>query len=374
MGEFSITEHVGTAGLQSLSSEWRSLTDAMANVRVHHLWEAHSAYARHLATSPDAMTYFALRDATDDSLRAVCPLEARVDRALGVPLRVWGTPWSTEWPLGDVVAPEDDARAALLPAVLEHLRGSKHRRSMLVLGPLPESSVLWDGLAEESARVAAYAQSGWGSLDCSRPFDEVFSALSKNFRGNLRKARNKLALLEDVRIVIANEPAELAREFEEFLKVEASGWKGASGTGTALALHPDKVAFYRELVEVFGAQGSCWIDTLYAEGRCIASQLNFIAGTDFEMFKVGYDEDYARVAPGQMLFENTFRRCCENPTRLTLNLMSDTAWNREWGATLTPMRMARVGVTGMGRALVPAVRFRFTTARRLARRMQGRSE
>jgi hypothetical protein len=371
-GTWRITEHAGLEGLASLQVDWRALTDAMPACCVYHLWESHRAYARHLASSPDAMTYLALRD--DDRVRAIFPLESRLDRSLGVPLRVWGLTWSDEWPLGDVIAPEDDARAAVLPQVLRHLRASGRRRPLLVLGPLPTDSVLWDALTgAEAGRTAIYPQAGWGIVDCSRPFDETFSALSKNFRGNLRKARNKLAKLEGVEFVSARGPEALASELEVFLDVEASGWKGAAGSGTAIRLNDAKVAFYRDLTASLAEDGRCWIDSLYADGRCIATELNFLAGGDFEMLKIGYDEEYARVAPGQMLFEYALRGCCDDPGIATLNLLSDTVWNRDWNARCVPMQMARVSVTGSGRPLVPALRFRFGAVRRIVRRMQGRA-
>ena len=176
--------------------------------------------------------------------------------------------------------------------------------------PAADGSVLWDALSgAEAVRAAIYPQAGWGVVDCSRPFDETFSALSKNFRGNLRKARNKLAKLEGVEFVSARGPEELASELEVFLDVEASGWKGASGTGTAIRLNEAKVAFYRDLTASLAEDGRCWIDSLYADGRCIATELNFLACGDFEMLKIGYDEEYAHAAPGQMLFEYTLRHC-----------------------------------------------------------------
>ncbi len=94
---------------------------------------------------------------------------------------------------------------------------------------------------------------------------------------------------------------------------------------------------------------------------------------DLEMLKIGYDERYARTAPGQMLFEHTLRHCCDDPGIATLNLLSDTVWNRDWNAECVPMQMARVAVSGGGRALVPLVRFRFGAARRFVRRRQGRA-
>ena len=70
---------------------------------------------------------------------------------------------------------------------------------------MPTGSVVkWHALSgAEAVRAAVYPQAGWGIVDCSCLFDETFSALSKNFRGNLRKARNKLAKLEGVEFVSA---------------------------------------------------------------------------------------------------------------------------------------------------------------------------
>ena len=68
---------------------------------------------------------------------------------------------------------------------------------------------------------------------------------------------------------------------------------------------------------------------LYADGRCIATELNVLVHGDLEMLKIGYDERYARTAPGQMLFEHTLRHCCDDTGIATLNLLSDTVGNRD---------------------------------------------
>jgi len=50
--------------------------------------------------------------------------------------------------LTDVICPEDDARHFIVPALTEYLRHSPDGASLLVLGPLPQSSTIWAGLRE----------------------------------------------------------------------------------------------------------------------------------------------------------------------------------------------------------------------------------
>ncbi|MBI5231667.1 MAG: GNAT family N-acetyltransferase [Coriobacteriales bacterium] len=368
--DLSITTHRGRNGLAGLEGTWRSITGSMPSCRAHHTFAAHRAYLDHLAENPDGMLYLLVEDARGP--RAICPLESRRDAALGMPLSVQAPPWGKEWPLGDFVCAEDDLRAHLVPLVLDHLRHASERGTMLVLGPLPSASRLWEGVgALAPAGYCAYPQSAWNAVDCSQPYDQHLAALSKNFRGNLRKARNKLAALDGVEFVRATDESSLAEELERFFDVEASGWKGEQGTGTAIRCKPRHAAFYRDLVPALGREGLCEIESLYAEGECIGSQLGVRIGGEYEMFKIAYVEGYSRVSPGQMLVESALKRCCADPKIERLNLMSDSAWQRPWMASPIETRMARIGIGATGRALVPLARFRFGPMRRLVRRFRA---
>jgi CelD/BcsL family acetyltransferase involved in cellulose biosynthesis len=373
----SVTAYRGIAGIEELRDDWRRLTASLPNPRVFDHWESYRAYLRHFA-APDAMTFLAVREATSNvarpeagALRAIVPLEERIDATMALRVPVLGTPLGDEWPRGDVVAPEDAARTELLALALAHARAEHGRDALLVLGPLPATSAIWDGLDDVPAgRVAAHPQFGESVIDCTRPADEVFSALSKNFRGNLRKARNRLGKSADFEFRSCSSPDALDREFDSLMAVESSGWKGESGTKTAIRFFPQKVAYYREMIAEHGANDRCRIDSLYVDGECVAAQLSFISGPNFEMFKIGFSEAHARLAPGQLLFRETLKRLCEDPVIRSLNLISSEPWHLDWGATVQPHRMARIALNGYGRALIPLARFRFTTARTLAEKIQ----
>jgi len=356
---WNIVERRGEGALRSLRSDWERLYAAMPLRASYHAYQAHLAYLSNLSPAPERLRCLALSDG--ERIRAICPLEARTERVMGVPLRIWALPLHPHWPLTDVIAPEDDAREHLIPSLAEHLRQVPDGGSLLVLGPLPRSSRLWRGLDhlhrhEYHVRPTRPAD----VFDCTKPYDELMSRLSKHFRRNLRAAGRKLSQLAEVRRVTARDVPDLVGEFAAFLDVEASGWKGPCGTGSAIALHPELRCFYRDLVEALGTSGQCEINTLYADGGCRAAQFCVTTGTEYDVLKIGYDEAYGRVAPGLMLLQETLERCCADPDIKRLSLVTDGPWQRDWHPDVVPMCQAYIGIGRLSPQLsIELARFRY---------------
>jgi hypothetical protein len=334
-----IVEYRGHGGLRQLEADWKRLLDAMPDRAPQHAWETNVAYFNHLSRAEGRFACFALTDG--ERVRAICPLEPAALTIFGRPAHACGLACDLFDLNRDVVCPPDEARRELLPCLVRFLRDAPDAPAWLVFDRVVEGSVLWDCL--RSLHVREYCTDvvdASDSIDCQRPFEELRTGLSKNFRRNLRKAHNKLAALPDVRFVHASDPLELEREFATFLEVEASGWKGEAGTRGAVRAKPIQMAFYRNLVATLIDGGQCEINALYAEGRCIASQLCVRSGTEYAIPKIGYDERYARVAPGQLLLEWTLKRCCRDPQIARLNLVSGAAWHRDWRTNSVPVHCA----------------------------------
>jgi hypothetical protein len=370
--EWSVVEYPGSDGLERLEAEWHRLVAAIPAHGPQHTFAVHRAYFRHVSRADGQFTCLALTDG--QRVRAICPLEPTTIEILGLKTRVWGLPWHS-YDLGrDIICPPDEAEGRLLPCLQQFLRRVPRRRRWLVFGGVLDSSVLWRCLAAIDSRDYATDAAGTSDvLDCAKPFEEFASTLSRNFRGNLRKARNKLTELDDVHFASISSRTGVEREFETFLALEASGWKGAAAVRGAIRLKPDQLAFYRDLVASPGDSG-CEINSLYAEGRCIASQLCFRTGETYTIAKIAYDENYARVAPGQVLLEWTLKRCCQDPMVRRLSLVSDAAWHRDWRPDRVPLRMAYVGLgRWSARPLVSLLKLRLRygpTAKRWLRRMR----
>lgn len=159
-------------------------------------------------------------------------------------------------------------------------------------------------------------------------FDEIESNLSRNFRRNLVKARNKLERLSGVRFEYLTSPADNAARLKQFLELEASGWKGEAGT--AIQESPVLRRFYGALTERLARAGLLEWQVLSADDRILAMNLAVKLGRTLNEVKICYDEDYRRCMPGGMLLEDVLRRACESPSIDRVDLLTDMAWHETW--------------------------------------------
>lgn len=341
---WTIVEYDGLEGFAELKSDWNRLVSEIPDRASLNSHASYSAYIRNLRSGDGRFVCFALSDG--ERIRAICPLEERQGTILGRKTQMWVSSRNHTF-FQDVICPPDDAEKMLLPILIRHMRRTPARPpAWIVFDRVLEGSAFWRCLsAIGSRRYCAVSVGASDVFDCSRSFQDLTSSLSRNFRGNLRKARNKLAQLADVQFVQAIDRECLDREFPVFLEVEGSGWKGTPGIEYgAVRSRKQLLGFYGNLVRSNGDPVRCEINALYAEGRCIASELCVRGGTEYAIYKIGYDERYSRVAPGQLLLERTLERCCLDPVITRMNLVSDTAWHRDWRTDAIPVYSVHVGL------------------------------
>lgn len=363
-------EYCGDHGLDALWTEWSDLVGRIPECRSHQRPEAFRSYL--MLTAPEQVFFLAARDGGE--LKAIVPLRFGSDHPLHVSKGVASVAWHFEWPIGEVIAPEEEVRAVLLPSVLEFLHGSaKHGAHLLAVGPAPTASRLWEGIAE--VRGPYLVEEGADDrIDCTGDFETYRAGLSKNFRNNLRKARNKLAQLPDVRFISVTEPAEVTRELRTFVELEASGWKGRTPGGVPIASEERFVRFYEDFYKRFAGVGLAEINALYSGDTCLASELCVRGCGIYEMHKIAFDERFANLAPGQLLFEHTARRCFEDGSVEWLDLITDARWHNDWKAAAREMRRAYMPIDAIGWMMMPFVKARFGPMRTIARRIKSRRQ
>lgn len=327
VAEHTFVRHSGRAGLDELRAAWTALVDDSEARWFHHLPAWYDAYLNALEADDSSVHFFAAYDAGE--LLAVFPLKARRIRIGAVPVRALVVPHHDHMPLTDFVARGVANERALLSGLLRHLRARNDLHWDVCYFPrsLEDSAV---GRAARG-RLSGCLRILRGVSDSVPllPYDAFLQRLSKNFRGNLRKARNKLMAHESVEFSTARDIRALHESFEQFLEVEASGWKGGDGTGTAIRLHPDLRRFYLSLIDLFGATGACEINLLRVDDKCIGAQFCIIVGPAYYVLKIGYDEEFAALAPGNMLIEHLIQRL-GNTEITSVNLVSGAEWHESW--------------------------------------------
>jgi hypothetical protein len=166
----------------------------------------------------------------------------------------------------------------------------------------------------------AIGRTQFALLDYPRAFlkpDETLDlylarSISKKGRDVLARKKRKLSELGKVEYRETETVSDLEQAVEDFLKLEASGWKGEEGS--ALARSSDSSAYLQRFArEGFGRSRVSFV-SLALDGKPIAMRVNLLSGPGSFTFKIAYDESYSKYSPG-MLLEVEYTRQVFKDTR-----------------------------------------------------------
>ncbi len=127
----------------------------------------------------------------------------------------------------------------------------------------------------------------------------------------LRRLRHRLGDHGDVTFKVASGAEAVARAFDIFLTLEASGWKGRSGT--AMGQHAEDAACMRHAAIQLAARGQCEVVTLHAGAISVAAGIVLRHIDRAFFFKIGIDEKFAHYSPGVQLTLDLTRHLCADP-------------------------------------------------------------
>ncbi|WP_245479595.1 GNAT family N-acetyltransferase [Hansschlegelia zhihuaiae] len=130
-------------------------------------------------------------------------------------------------------------------------------------------------------------------------------SLSSKRRAELRRQRKKLGEHGRLTHVSHRTPAEVVPAFQEFLELEAAGWKGRRRKGGRAIQNSRSLANFARTMIAGLAQDSCaGIDALRLDGRPVAMNVWLRSGRGAFGWKMTYDEVYAKWSPGTLLIED----------------------------------------------------------------------
>jgi hypothetical protein len=149
-------------------------------------------------------------------------------------------------------------------------------------------------------------------LDATGDAEEVLrEALGPKKLKELRRQRNRLAEHGAISFDVARTPQDVAPAVETFLQLEASGWKAKRGT--ALMQDDGDAGFVRRATSALAERGQCEIVTLRAGGTPVAAAIVLRHQDRAFYFKLGVDEQFAKLSPGVQLTLDLTRHLCADP-------------------------------------------------------------
>ncbi len=226
-----------------------------------------------------------------------------VDRRVGRLVPAGDLTWNYWSPNGELLLdPAADAdRAAEL--LVEGVVRSPTR--LLWLEMVPEQFEHWQTFfrALKRRRVA---------LDVGRRYEigqvvldgqaEAYQAgRSKNLRRSLGKDLRRLEREGPVGLVVhsALVPDEVETPLRRAMEIEDRSWKGSAGTSVLQT--PGLFEFYLRQARTLAAWRMLRLAFLTCGGRAIAFEFGWTAKGVYHSFKIGYDPEYRRFSPGQLL-------------------------------------------------------------------------
>lgn len=291
----------------------------------------------------------------DGALVAVAALEARVGSLRSA------TNWHT--PAYDVVAETAGAARALADSVLA-LR--PRRLELRLIDP--------EGLALPAFRAAASA-AGYRVLT-RRLLESPYVPVTgdwEEYAGTLRKLlkeleRRRRRLEETGRLSLSVETG--GDGLEDALGIgfdlEQSGWKGRRGT--AIASRPQTRAFYNQIARWAAERDWLRLAFLSVDDRPIAFEFDLEVDDVLYNLKPGYDEAFARFAPGKLLCEQRIRTAFEARMRSYEFLGAPLPFKLEWTRHVRERFILQAFVpTVPGRVELASFRFGRPAARRMLR-------
>ncbi|MGO9698608.1 MAG: GNAT family N-acetyltransferase [Xanthobacteraceae bacterium] len=218
-------------------------------------------------------------------------------------------------PLG-VPLVEREAAEPVIAAFFAHLAGAATLPGLVLLPFLPEDGPFAAALAPILRRaqmpVADFNRHQRALL---APGDErslyLKRAIGRHQQKELRRRWRRLAEIGAVLITATTEATAVGRALDDFLALEASGWKGRAGTATAD--HQRLRRFIAAAVGGLAAEEKAAINRILVDGRAIAATIVLQSGRCAWFWKIAYDEAFARYSPGVMLAVELTRELLDDP-------------------------------------------------------------
>ncbi len=232
------------------------------------------------------------------SLIAVCPIALPRN-----PLRRLATGWVHDLTALGVPLLDRDHAATALKAVLAFMAARWPGRGAMLFEAIPAdgpTAALLRHVAEATGRDMAVTEHWHRAVLRLRgaPNQAGLNAISAKAGKEVRRQARRLADLG--RLSYARlRGDDLDGATEQFLALEAGGWKGRAGT--ALLRAASRAAFARTMIRLLGQRSRCSIHRLALDEAPIAMAVVLSCGRTDYLWKIAYAEDLARFSPGVQL-------------------------------------------------------------------------
>ena len=324
MSAYQFQVYSGQQGHLEIKDIWTKLQSSLSQAAFYHDWRWYHAFHAHLATA----NCFSLLALKEGEPLAILPLQVTVEWRGPLPVRYLRFQRHVAIDLSDMLLadnfPGDFCHALLLwlkqaapfswdILELTHFTERSHLRRLL------HHAHYMDGLE-------AFGQSAYTHLVSHSLPEDLSRKKIKNVQRHCRNAEEQYGQISFRSFTQADD---ITEPLHIFLAIEASGWKGCTGSCSAIIMQPDTLAFYQQLLQEFGTTNQAIINLLYFGEKPVAGQIGLRVGKIIYFLKKGFDEAFRDVGPGGILLLKALQQA--STTEATeLSLVTCPAWSERW--------------------------------------------
>ena len=316
-------------------------------------------------------------------------------------LATWCECFASGQPLGAVVVEEDGRFVAALPWVVQHRFGCRyallpgnhwaaagdllldaradarsvcrllvaglrqHAPGLFVCRALPAASRRWrqfiEALAEQGIALARRPRFSVDRVAIGDDWQAFFASRSQNHRHHMRRAASRARQAGPTELSFYDHvaPHDVERLLRGCLAIESSGWKGQAGN--SVLQNEAASTFYLRQARQLAAWGEWRLAVLRHAGLPIAFEYGWLAKGVYATPKIGYDETFAPLSPGQLLRCRLFERFHQHQGRDEIEAVDffgpSSDATRKWATDSYPVERLAIGLSGpLARWLVAGYR------------------
>lgn len=222
------------------------------------------------------------------------------------PLRIGTMPGGDLCSVGDLLIDRNCHESAECVSLHALVRGLAELKWPLVRfdAMFPESrrwQKFLEALERHRLRSLARFRGSTGLITLGGTWDEYFASRSRNHRRHMRVVRKRAEGEGTLGLELVSNPplAEIEALLRRGFEVEDRSWKASSGTSTLRT--PGALPFFVEQAKLLSASGHLLLAFLMLDGKSIGFEYGWQSKGSYYSLKVGFDEAYGSLSPGQLL-------------------------------------------------------------------------
>lgn len=149
----------------------------------------------------------------------------------------------------------------------------------------------------------------------------VGTTIGSGRRRRLARHRRRLEEKGKVGFHCHETASEVVPAFEEFLSLEAAGWKGYRGS--AIACEPPRQLFFTETIARLAARHAARVYALRLDGRALAMMVVVTSGREAHAWKMTFDEEFAHYSPGVLMMVEAMRHMIDDGRIARVDSLTD---------------------------------------------------